>query len=51
MSIANPAGMIRPRLGVRFKLTEDAIALIGPDGRRFLTYLRTGRATRRSGPE
>lgn len=39
VSIPHPAGMVSPRLGVRFELTDDAFALIGPDGRRFLTYL------------
>jgi Uma2 family endonuclease len=37
--IPDPAGMVSPRLGVRFERTDDAFALIGPDGRRFLTYL------------
>jgi hypothetical protein len=36
--VAKPDGMTSPRLGVRFDRTADAFALIGPDGRRFLTY-------------
>ena len=39
MPLPDPAGMVSPRLGVRFELTADAFAPIGPDGRRFLTYL------------
>lgn len=39
VTILQPAGMVSPRLGVRFELTDGTFALIGPDGRRFLTYL------------
>jgi hypothetical protein len=27
-----------PRLGVRFDLSDETLSIIGPDGRRFLTY-------------
>ena len=48
-------GWTSPRLGVRFQLTEEALIIFGPDGRRFQTFgelarERSRRATARSGP-
>ncbi len=31
-------GWTSPRLGVQFRLAEDELIIVGPDGRRFLTY-------------
>ncbi len=32
-------GWVSPRLGVRFEIENDELALYGPDGRKFATYL------------
>jgi Uma2 family endonuclease len=36
-------GWTSPRLGVRFQLTEEVLTIIGPDGRRFLTFVELAR--------
>jgi len=33
---------VSPRLGIRFELTDDGLALYRPDGERFLTYVELG---------
>lgn len=37
--VANMQGWISPRLGVRFDVHNDELRLLGPDGRRFQTYV------------
>ncbi len=32
-------GWTSPRLGVQFQLTDEDLVILGPDGRRFLTYV------------
>ena len=40
VEIPEPNGWVSPRLGIRFELPEsEALRIIGPDGRRFLTYV------------
>ncbi|QDV38399.1 Uma2 family endonuclease [Tautonia plasticadhaerens] len=43
VEIAEPNGLVSPRLGVRFELTEDSFEILGPDGRRFQTYVELAR--------
>ncbi|MGF1521527.1 MAG: Uma2 family endonuclease [Leptolyngbyaceae cyanobacterium] len=35
-------GWVSPRLGIRFQLTEDGLAIYYPNGDRFLTYVELG---------
>jgi Uma2 family endonuclease len=42
--VEDVAAFVSPRLGIRFDPIEDGISLIGPDGRRFLSFLELGEA-------
>ena len=43
VEVAEPNGLVSPRLGIRFELTEDSFEILGPDGRRFQTYVELAR--------
>jgi Uma2 family endonuclease len=38
--VPSMAGLISPRLGIRFELVDGELQLFRPDGQRFLTYLQ-----------
>ena len=50
-------GWVSPRMGIRFQLTEDGLAIYYPNGDRFLTYVELGqqleaeRAQRQAGQQ
>lgn len=41
--IAEINGWSSPRLGIQFRLTDDDLSILGPDGRTFLTFVELAR--------
>ncbi len=40
--VSEMQGWVSPRLGIRFKLTDETLEIYRPDGERFLTYVELG---------